>query len=223
MCFWATVAPWIEPERTDPTSRVFGMGQLESRWRDYAPDGRPAVLRLFPVGDSVVRTNPLYGRGCSFAAVSAHQLRDALAASTDPAQRMIAYRTALERELRPYDKVMRQADRSAIRRARAALMPESKPSVRAKMASSFLNDGVVIAMREDVELLRAFLRGFHMLESPDAWLKRPANLARIARVWARGKTRNADLYPPKAGPDRDEMFAAVGVSATADVDRIRAA
>ena len=217
------VAPWIEPERTDPTSRVFGMGQLESRWRDYAPDGRPAVLRLFPVGDSVVRTNPLYGRGCSFAAVSAHQLRDALAASTDPAERMTRYRAALERELRPYDKVMRQADRSAIRRARAALLPDATPSVRAKLASSFLNDGVAIAMREDVELLRAFLRGFHMLESPDAWLKHPANLARIARVWARGKARNADLYPPKAGPGRDEMFAAVGVSATADVDRIRAA
>jgi len=216
------VAPWIEPDRTEAVSRVFGMGQLESRWRDYAPGGRPAVLRLFPVGDSVVRTNPLYGRGCSFAAVSAHQLRDALAASADPAQRMILYRAALERELRPYDKVMRQADRSAIRRARAALLPEAKPSVKAKVAKSFLNDGVAIAMREDVELLRAFLRGFHMLENPDAWLKHPANLARIAKVWARGKARNADLYPPKPGPDREEMFQAVGVPADVDKARVRA-
>ena len=217
------LAPWIEPARTEATSKVFGMGQLESRWRDYAPDGRPAVLGLFPVGDSVVRTNPLYGRGCSFAAVSAHLLRDALNAGTDPAQRLIAYRTAVERELKPYYDVMKTLDRGAIRRARAALMPAKPLSARAKLAKSFMEDGVMIAMREDVDLLRAFLRGFHMLEHPQAWLKRPANLARITRVWARGKARNADLYPPKAGPDRDAMFAAVGVSATADVERVRAA
>jgi 2-polyprenyl-6-methoxyphenol hydroxylase-like FAD-dependent oxidoreductase len=216
------VAPWIEPERTEATTRVFGMGQLESRWRDYAPNGRPAVLRLFPVGDGVVRTNPLYGRGCSFAAVGAHLLRDALAASADPAQRLIAYRTALERELRPYYDVMRGLDRGAIRRARAALLPPARPSLRSKLTRSFLEDGVAIAMREDVELLRAFLRGFHMLEHPQAWLRRPRNLAKIARVWARGKARNADLYPLRGGPDREEMLQAVGVSVTADPERVRA-
>jgi len=61
-----------------------------------------------------------------------------------------------------------------------------------------------------------------MLEHPQAWLKRPANLARIIRVWARGKTRNAPLYPPKGGPDRTEMLQAVGVSHTADMERLRA-
>lgn len=216
------VAPWIEPERTEPTSKVFGMGQLESRWRDYAPNGHPAVLRFFPVGDCVVRTNPLYGRGCSFAAVSAHLLRDTLNASADPAQRMLSYRTALERELRPYYDVMKSLDRGAIRRARAALLPPKPLSRRARLTKSFMEDGVAIAMREDVELLRAFMRGFHMLEHPNAWLKRPANLARIAKVWARGKARNADLYPPRPGPDREAMFAAVGVCPTADVERIRA-
>jgi hypothetical protein len=155
--------------------------------------------------------------------VSAHLLRDALAASPDAAQRMILYRAALERELRPYDKVMRQADRAAIRRAREALLPKTRASASAKLARSFLVDGVAIAMREDVELLRAFLRGFHMLEHPDAWLKHPANLAKVARVWARGKERNADLYPPKPGPDREEMFTAVGVDAGADRARLTAA
>jgi hypothetical protein len=87
---------------------------------------------------------------------------------------------------------------------------------------SFLEDGVSIAIREDVELLRAFMRGFHMLEHPQAWLKRPSNLARIVKVWARGKAKNADLYPMKGGPDRSEMFEKVGVSATADMDRVRA-
>jgi hypothetical protein len=97
------------------------------------------------------------------------------------------------------------------------LTPGHKPSVRGRLARSFLEDGVAIAMRQDVELLREFLRGFHMLEHPDAWLKRPANLAKIARVWARGRKRNAELYPAKGGPEREEMFQRVGVSATADL------
>jgi 2-polyprenyl-6-methoxyphenol hydroxylase-like FAD-dependent oxidoreductase len=216
------LAPWIAPERTEAVSRVFGMGQLESRWREFAPEGRPAALGFFPVGDCVVRTNPLYGRGCSFAAVSAHLLRDALAAHADPGARLLAYRAGLERELRPYYDVMRKADRSAIRRARATLLPPRPPGLRSRVTRSFLEDGLGVAMREDVELLRAFMRGFHMLEDPRLWLRRPANLARIVRVWARGKARNAALYPPPAGPEREAMFAAVGLCPDADKARIRA-
>lgn len=217
------VAPWIAPDRATPTSKVFGMGQLESRWRELTPANKPAVLGFFPVGDSVVRTNPLYGRGCSFAAVSAYLLADALGSTAHPAARLTVYRDGLERELRPYYDVMRKADQGAIRRARAALLPAAKPSLRGKVMRSFLEDGVAIAIREDVDLLRAFLRGFHMLEHPQAWLTRPANLAKIMKVWARGKARNADLYPSRIGPERSEMFEKVGVSASADMDRVRAA
>lgn len=216
------LVPWIDPERAEPTSRVFGMGQLESRWREMAPEGKPAVLGFFPVGDGVVRTNPLYGRGCSFAAVSAHLLADALAATKDPAQRLMTYRAGVERELRPYYEVMRKADRSAIRRARAALLPPKPATLKSKLAKSFLEDGVAIAIREDVELLRAFLRGFHMLEHPEAWLKRPKNLVKILRVWARGKEANADLYPVLGAPDRSAMLQTVGVSPDADMQRERA-
>lgn len=217
----AGLEPWIAPDRASPASRVFGMGQLESRWREMAPDGKPAVLGFIPVGDCVVRTNPLYGRGCSFAAVSAYLLADALKAQSDPGARLLAYRAGLERELRPYYDVMRQADRTAIRRARAALTPEAKPSLRGKLVRGFLEDGVGVAIRQDVELLREFLRGFHMLEHPQAWLKRPKNVAKILKVWARGKARNADLYPLK-GPERTEMLSAVGIPVQADIDRIRA-
>jgi len=216
------VAPWIDPERAKPTSKVFGMGQLESRWRELTPNGKAAVLGFFPVGDSVVRTNPLYGRGCSFAAVSAHLLADALAAAKHPAAQLMVYRDGLERELRPYYDVMRKLDQGAIKRARAALLPATKPTLRGKVMKSFLEDGVSIAVREDVDLMRAALKGFHMLEHPQAWLKKPSNIARIVKVWARGKARNADLYPARGGPDRDAMFEKVGVSAAADKNRIQA-
>ncbi len=89
--------------------------------------------------------------------------------------------------------------------------------------TAFVEDAVTVAMRSDVELMRAALRGFHMLEHPQAWLKRPRNLAKIMKVWSRGKAKNADLYPIKGGPDRTEMLEKVGVSPTADKDRVRAA
>lgn len=214
------VAPWIAADRSAPTSRVFGMGELQSRWREYAPDSRPAVLGFFPVGDCAVRTNPLYGRGCSFAGVSAHLLADALAASADPRARMLLYRDGLERELRPYYDFMAQADRSAIRRAAQALTPSHRPNLKARMAKSFLEDGIAIAIREDVDLLRAFLLGFHMLEHPQGWMRDPRNLAKIMKAWSRGRRRNAALYPAKGGPDREPMLTALGVSVTADIERL---
>lgn len=210
-------APWIEPARADGVSRVFGMGQLESRWRDFAPGGRPAVLGLFAVGDSLVRTNPLYGRGCAFAAVAAYQLRDALTASPDPAARLLAYRAGVERELRPYYEAMRKADRTAAERARQILSGRTpQRSFGRRIAKSFVDDGVTIAVRSDPGLLREALRGFHMLEPPDRWLKRPANLAKVLGHWARPRAAKAEAYPKPPGPRREALFAALGLSADAD-------
>jgi 2-polyprenyl-6-methoxyphenol hydroxylase-like FAD-dependent oxidoreductase len=215
-------APWVDAETAQGVSRVFGMGDLHSRWRDLAPNGQASVLGYFPVGDSLARTNPLYGRGCSFAAVGAHLLRDALAAHADPAARLVAYQTTSRRELRPYYEAMRDADRDAIRRARRMLLPARPPNLRSRLTKRFLEDGVAIALRSDTDLLRAALRGFHMLEHPQAWLRRPANLAKVLGYWARGRRRNAEAYRPKAGPDRDVMLRDLGLSPEADIARLQA-
>jgi 2-polyprenyl-6-methoxyphenol hydroxylase-like FAD-dependent oxidoreductase len=214
------LAPWVDPARSLAISRVFGMGDLHSRWRDMAPGGKAAVLGFFPVGDSLVRSNPLYGRGCSFAAVSAHLLRDALQMFEDPAARLEAYQRRIGVELRPFHDVMRDADRSAIRRARQALTPGYQPSLKSRMTKAFLEDGVAIAVRSDVELFRAALRGFHMLEDPQAWLKRPKNLAKVLGYWARGKAKNAEAYRPKGGPERAEMLTRLGLSPALDIQRV---
>ena len=78
-----------------------------------------------------------------------------------------------------------------------------------------------IAVRSDPDLLREALRGFHMLEHPSAWLKRPDNLGKVLRYWATRRELKADAYPPKPGPTRSEMFAALGLSAEADMIRAR--
>ena len=208
---------WCGPEQAEPTSRVFGMGDLLSRWRDLAADGKPAVLGYFAVGDCLVRTNPLYGRGCSLAAVQAYMVRDVLAASDDPAQRLLDYHGRVQRELRPYYLAMRAQDRNAIKRAEQALSPGYKPTLREKLLLSFFMDGVAPAMRFDTDLLRESMRGFHMLEHPNAWIRRPRNFAKILGYWMRGKTRNRAAYPPRAGPDRETMLRALGLPHAADI------
>jgi hypothetical protein len=61
------------------------------------------------------------------------------------------------------------------------------------------------------------MRGFHMLEHPDAWFRRPRNLIKILRYWLRGKKRNAAAYPQKAGPRREPMMRALGLPHEADI------
>ena len=216
------LVPWIDSARSKGVSKVFGMGDLHSRWRSLVSDGKASVLGFFALGDGLVRTNPLYGRGCSFAAVEAYLLRDALRTSPDPAQRLLHYDAALTRDLKPFYDTMLDQDRAAIRRARQALTPSYVPSLRSRALKSFMEDAVGVAVRSDPDLLRAAMRGFHMLEHPSAWLKRPANMAKIMRYWARGKTRNAAAYPPKPGPDREPLMRAIGLSPQADIERLKA-
>jgi hypothetical protein len=206
------VAAWTDPGRSSPVSRVHAMGDLKSRWREMAPTGRPLVLGAFCVGDSLVRTNPLFGRGCSFAAIEAHLLRDILATTADPAQRARLYGARVRTELRPFFEDMREQDRAAARRARRALEASpSRPRLGARLMRRFIEDGVLIAIREDVRLLRAAMQAFHMLAPPRRWLAQPANLARILRVMARGRKANAHLYPPPAGPPRSALLPALGL------------
>lgn len=208
---------WTAPDRAGAVSKVFGMGDLLGRWRDLASNGAPAALGFFAVGDTLIRTNPLYGRGCSLAAVEAYILRDVLAQANEPGARMLSYSKRLRSEIRPYYLAMRRQDRGAIKRAEHALTPEYQPSRRARVLRSFVEDGIAVATRLDTDLLREAMRGFHMLEHPDAWIRRPKNLVKILRHWAHGKKRNAEAYPPKAGPPRAEMMQALGLSHEADI------
>lgn len=210
--------PWTDPDLAEPTTRVFGMGDLHMRWRDMVVEGKPAARGYFAMGDNLIRTNPLYGRGCSFAAVAAYRLRDVLAGTRDPVRRALDYHEAVHQELLPFYQLMQRQDRTAIRRARATLIPNRKPTLKSRLAKSFAEDAITVALRSDTALLRQAMRGFHMLEHPEAWLKKPANMARVLAYWARGKKRNAAAYPPKPGPERHEMMTGLGLDPQADIE-----
>jgi 2-polyprenyl-6-methoxyphenol hydroxylase-like FAD-dependent oxidoreductase len=214
------LAPWTNAARAEPVGRVHGMGDLVSRWRDLATEGKPAARGYFALGDILVRTNPLYGRGCSFAAVSAQALRQSLDETPDPAARLVAYHARIQAQLRPFYINQRTQDRAAIKRARQALTPGYRKGIRARLLQGFFEDGVRVALRSDVALLRQALRGFHMLEHPDRWLAKPRNLATVVGYWLKGRKRNAAAYPPKPGPGRAELMRALALDVQADIVRI---
>lgn len=208
-------ARWMNPERAEPVSAVYSMGSLQNVWRHYMKDGAPQVLNFFPLGDAAVRTNPLYGRGCSSGFVEAHILRETLDATPDPAERAKMYEREFERAIRPYFDSMVKLDLQAIRRAENERNPDYKPRLKARIMKSFADDGLMPAQRAHVSVSRAMSRIFHMLDEPTAFLKRPEIVARILATWATPKSvkEARDYYPPKMGPERDEMFARLNIAA----------
>jgi 2-polyprenyl-6-methoxyphenol hydroxylase-like FAD-dependent oxidoreductase len=205
---------WTETSRAEPASPVYAMGNLLSLWRTTVKDGRPQVLNFFAIGDAAVRTNPLYGRGCSAGVVHAHILKDALDATPDPVARALLVETNTRTALRSYYDTMVKQDLQSIRRARNERDPGYKPKLRARIVKSFVDDALTPAARGDIAVSRASSRAFHMIDDPVAWLKDPAILARILKMWATpaASKRIRGLYPPTLGPNRPEMLGRLGLA-----------
>jgi 2-polyprenyl-6-methoxyphenol hydroxylase-like FAD-dependent oxidoreductase len=207
-------ARWTDNARAEPVGPVYAMGNLISLWRSTLKDGKPQVLNFFAIGDAAVRTNPLYGRGCSAGVVHAHILRSAFSATADPRERALIVERETHATLRPYYDTMVKQDIQSIRRARNERDPAYTPKFRARIMKSFIDDAIVPATRGDLAVLRVSSRAFHMIDDPVAWLKRPTILAGILKMWATpaSRKRAAQLYPPRLGPERHEMLARVGLA-----------
>lgn len=208
-------ARWVEKTRSEAASPIYSMGNLQSVWRHYLKNGEPQILNFFAVGDAVVRTNPLYGRGCSAGMVHAHILGEVLASNSDPRDQARVFDTRTREALRPFYEVMARQDRVAISRAHHERDMNYKPGLRARMTKSFIEDGLVPALRGDMTVLRAFSRGFHMLDDPSNWMKRPEIMMTILKFWRMSKAekRARGLYPPVLGPSRAEMLTKLGIAA----------
>jgi 2-polyprenyl-6-methoxyphenol hydroxylase-like FAD-dependent oxidoreductase len=203
------MARWIEPVRAEPVTKVFGMGNLHNVWRHFVKAGDPVVLNYFAVGDSAIRTNPLYGRGCSSAVLHAHILGEVMNATADPRAQAIAFDKRSRKDLRPFWDALMKQDLGAIRRAKNEQDPTYKPRLKGRLIKSFAEDAIGPATRSNLGVLRAIMRGFHMLAMPTAWLANPAVVWRVLATWATPKSKK--LYPPKLGPNRKEMLAALGL------------
>lgn len=206
-------ALWIAPGRAEPVGPVYAMGNLTSVWRSLLKDGRPQLLNFFMIGDAAIRTNPLYGRGCSAGIVHAHTLRAILDATPDPAERAVMLEARTREAFRPHYESMVRQDGQAISRAESMRSAGQMP-LKARLRQSLVREGVIPAMRGDLDVVRAAARAFHMIDPPISWRKRPGLFARVLWMWAKPKSfkRAARLYPASQGPERREMLAVIGLT-----------
>ena len=201
--------PWLDGRAVAITDGVYVMAGLINRWRQHVVDGVPVVTGVAAVGDAVLCTNPLYGRGCCTAFWSAHLLADALAAhANDPIALQLVYDAALRDEILPWYRSSVDQDKESNRVANALLAgedPDGDPNDPRAFIRSVMRDGLMPAMRRDAVVLRAFFRTFNLMCAPDEMVKDPDVFGRVLAVWQDRANREPE---PLLGPaTRAELLA----------------
>ena len=175
-------AGWIDTTFATPVNNiVYGFGALDSFWRTTIVDGVPQVLGLFFLGDTAVRTNPKYGRGCTWGFTQAHMLADILERETDPACRVIEYEAALHSAFRTNWNTTLSMDRDRYKQFQAKLFGR-RLSIRDRVSEKL--DEVIIqrGMRADAHLHRAIMAGYHGLAGLADWTKNPSVWRRALKI-----------------------------------------
>lgn len=191
--------PWVEPARAEPITGVEVMARLINRRRRFVVDGQPIATGVFPVGDSSICTNPLYGRGCSLALVQAYLLADVLAEYPDDALAAAhSYDAGTRGAIEPWFRAATDQDRTAHN--------GDGPDM-----ASLVRHGLLPAARSDAVVFRAFLRSFNLLQAPGDLMSDPAVVARVLTTWQGRHHR-----PPgeALGPERDELLRILDAAAT---------
>jgi 2-polyprenyl-6-methoxyphenol hydroxylase-like FAD-dependent oxidoreductase len=206
--------PWIE--RSEATTESFGIGDIRSVWRHYVDGERPLIENFFAVGDAALRTNPLYGRGCSTGILHAHILAEVIDETVDPHQRAIRFDARTASELRPIYEASLREDRSGTRRALAMAAGEGldKPDSLKKWFGLAFGDALLAAARDQIHVMRGVMKTFHLLERPGMFLKDPKIRRTVLLYMLRGRRRNA-AKRLQIGPSRSEMLELVADRQTA--------
>lgn len=174
-------ARWIEPDRAEHTSPVFGWANMDFFWRKLAPKGAPAVTGYFPVGDVVIRSNPKFGRGCTWSVLGAEILADAVCGSSDPIEQINNYELELDRRFRAEWNMILAVDKEDQTRFEVAA-GLTRATLKTRLVSLIAHATMNMASSIDPKFYRSFVRGYYGLDSPIAWTKNPLNWLRVVRA-----------------------------------------
>lgn len=201
------LAPWLREGQYEATTHPFGIGDIRAVWRHFVVDGKPLALNYFAVGDAAIRTNPLYGRGCSTSILHAHLLADVLTGSNDPVARALTFDQKTEASLRPIFTTSLAEDRNGIRKALASARGEllDKPDSLKKWFATAFADALAAASRYNLRVTRGVMRTVNLLEKPGAFLEDRKTRLIIFLYMFRGRKRNAGARIVR-GPSRAEML-----------------
>ena len=203
--------PWLDGRAVAITDGVYVMAGLINRWRQHVVDDVPVATGVAAVGDAVLCTNPLYGRGCSTAFWSAHLLADAMSLhADDPIALQLAYDVALRDEILPWYRSSVDQDKESNRVANALLAgedPDGDPNDPRAFIRSVLRDGLMPAIRRDAVVLRAFFRTFNLLCAPDEMVRDQDVFGRVLAIWQDRENRAPE---PLLGPaTRADLMSAI--------------
>lgn len=197
------VRPWVDPANAAPTSGVYGFGHMDSFWRRTVVDGEPQVLGLYFVGDSCVRSNPKFGRGCTWSAVAAHLLADVLAGDLTEEERIKRYENGLEAEFLRDWQTMRRIDRAT--EAAFEVASGRRRATVAKRLSMRFSELVNEATASEPAFFRELWTGYHGLQGMSEWTRKLCVWPRLARAWLRsGHYEQQGILKP-GRPDRSEL------------------
>jgi 2-polyprenyl-6-methoxyphenol hydroxylase-like FAD-dependent oxidoreductase len=193
-----SIRPWVDPARSVPTSKIYGFGQMDSFWRRTVIGGRPQVLGFFAVGDSCVRSNPKFGRGCTWTSVAAHHVADLIAADISPAERIGRYEAALTREFRRDWETMRRIDRST-EVAFEVATGRRRATVGERLAMA-LQQWVDVGAATEPAVFREVWAGYHGFQGMSDWMRKPHVWLRLVRARLRFRRYRALLRDRRKRP-----------------------
>jgi 2-polyprenyl-6-methoxyphenol hydroxylase-like FAD-dependent oxidoreductase len=214
-------AEWVSPAISEPVTDVHGMAKLDNTRRWLVEAGEPLAQGFLAVGDSLIHTNPIVGRGCSLAWTGAFDLADCLDAHGDDLRALaLACHERVERKLVPWYQLQLAQDADAIDVAEAqqrgedpfrTTNPDGSQNARG-FVRTLIKEGLVPALREDLPLLRIFMRAVNLLDAPGDLMRNPVVIRSLLASYARRDQREKVTL----GPTREDMlerFAALGVGA----------
>jgi 2-polyprenyl-6-methoxyphenol hydroxylase-like FAD-dependent oxidoreductase len=201
------LAQWTS--RAEPASKVLGGAGLRNRWHRHSRTRARQVVGFFPVGDSYVQTNPIYGRGCSSAFVQAHVLADVLAADTDPVERARRYHAEVWRLLRPYFALCVNGDR--VFGIRARLSRGDAVTFAERLLVLAYEKVLVPALDESTFVARLSVEAQQMRETGPFWLTFLV-WVHVGLLWIARAFRRTSPVSVTA-PSRAEMLGLIGPSA----------
>lgn len=149
-------------QSAEPLTRVLGGAGLKNRWQHFPTRASQSILGYFPVGDSHIQTNPIYGRGCSMAFVQAHAFADALASEPDPGKRAVRYFASCKHLLKAHFEFCKTGDRTFWARSKRARGDALEFRDRVLLAAY---DVVIPSIDRDRTVAKEWLRGQQMLEA----------------------------------------------------------
>ncbi|MBV8713815.1 MAG: FAD-dependent monooxygenase [Chloroflexi bacterium] len=185
-------AHWLEGE---PISDVLPMGGVTDRYRRLMVDGMPVATGVLAVGDALVCTNPVGGRGISIGLMHAVGTAEVVGEYLDdPVELARAHDRMTQARVTPWYTYTVGFDRAHTAQIRAAT--EGRPTPLPTGPGAALG----VAMLHDATLFRAAMEIMGLLALPHEVYARPGLIDRAMKL--------ADVHAPTVppGPSRTELL-----------------